>query len=165
MEFCAATRTARDVDPQQDAHPVGGRVGLLVGGGRRSDAEQLAAAGQLLLLDAVGQQAVMPDAEEAVWKHVLEEAVDEFLGRKDIRLQAVAIAAVPVVVADLPVLASEDAVVADRNAMRVAAEVVQELARPGKRGLGVDHPGLFAEAPQPAAAGARCSGPCGPCLD
>ena len=73
--------------------------GVLVGRGRRSGAEQLAAARQLLRLDAIGQQAVMSDAQKAVRKHVFEEAVDEFLGRKEIRLQAVAIAAVPVSVA------------------------------------------------------------------
>src|SRR4030042_3047220 len=96
----------------------------------------------------------MADAKEAVRQDVLEKAVDEFLGGKEIRLEPVAVAAVAIAVTDLTVLASEDAVVADRHAMRVAAEVVQQLARPGKRGLRVDHPGLFAEAPQPAAAGA-----------
>ena len=67
----------------------------------------------------------MPDAQEAVWKHVLQEAVDEFLSREDIRLQAIASATVPVLVADLAALAIEDAVIADGHTMRVASEVIQ----------------------------------------
>jgi hypothetical protein len=97
----------------------------------------------LLPLDAIRQQAVMPDAQEVVWKHVLQETVEEFLGRKDIRLQAVAIAAIPVVVMDLAALATQDAVVADGHPMRVASEVVQQSAWSGKRGLRVDHPTLL----------------------
>jgi hypothetical protein len=77
----ATAWTAGDVDPQQDAHPVGGGVGLIVGGNRRSGCEQLAAARQLFVLDAVGQQAVMPDPQEAVREHVLQEAMNELLGR------------------------------------------------------------------------------------
>jgi len=78
MQRAAATGTARDVDAQQDAHPVGSRVGLVVSRGR-SRAEQLAALSQLLPLHAIGQQAVMPDAREVVGKHVLQETVEEFL--------------------------------------------------------------------------------------
>ena len=40
----------------------------------------------------------MADTQEAVRKHVLQEAVDEFLRREGIRLQAVAIAAIPICV-------------------------------------------------------------------
>ena len=63
-----------------------------------SCAEQLAAPSELLPLYAIGQQAVMPDAQEAVGKHVLQEAVEEFLSRKHIRLEAVPIASVAIAV-------------------------------------------------------------------
>ena len=75
----------------------------------------------------------MPNAREVLWKHVLQETAEEFLGRQDVRLQAVAIAAIAVVVTDLAALAIEQAVIADGHAMRVTCEVIQQLARPGKR--------------------------------
>ena len=56
---------------------------------------------------------------------------------------AVSIAAVAVTIMDLVFLASQDAVVADRDAMRVTSQIVQELARPGEGSLGVDHPGFY----------------------
>ena len=136
MQRGAATGTPHNVDAQQDTHPVGGRAGLFIRCWR-SRSEQLAAPSQLLPLDAIRQQAVMPDAQEVVWKHVLQETAEEFLGRKDIRLQAVAIAAIPVVVMDLAALATQDAVVADGHSMRVTSEVIQQLARPGKRERGI----------------------------
>jgi hypothetical protein len=74
VELLAAAGTPGDVDSQQQTHPVGGRGRWLVGRRRRSDAEQLARAGQLFLFDAVGQQPVMPDAKEPIRQHVLEEA-------------------------------------------------------------------------------------------
>ena len=91
----------------------------------------------MLSLQAIGQQAVMPDTQEAVGKHVLQEAVDEFLRREDIRLQAVAIAAIPISVADLPAFAAQDAVIADGHAMRVTSQVIQQLARPGERMISI----------------------------
>jgi len=48
----------------------------------RSCAEQLAAPSQLLPFETIGQQAVMADTQEAVGKHVLQEAVDEFFRRE-----------------------------------------------------------------------------------
>jgi hypothetical protein len=78
--------------------------GLVIARGR-SRAEKLAALSQLLPLHAIGQQPVMPDAWEVDRKHVLQETVEEFLGRKNVRLPAVAIAAITVVVADLAALA------------------------------------------------------------
>ena len=89
----AATGAPCDVDVQQDTHPVGGCVGLVVCRWR-SCAEQLAAPSELLPFHAIGQQAVMPDAQEMVGKHVLQEAVEEFLGGQNIRLEPIPIAAI-----------------------------------------------------------------------
>jgi hypothetical protein len=97
VQWLTTIRATRNVDPQEQSHPLGGRVRLLVGL-LRSGAEQLAAPRQVLLFAAIGQQAVMPDAEEAVRQDVLQEAVEEFLGGKDIRLQSVAVAAVAIAV-------------------------------------------------------------------
>jgi len=77
----------------------------------------------------------MPDAKEAVRQDVLEKAVEEFLGGQDIRFEPVPVTTVAIVIIDLAVLASEDAVVTDRDAMRVTSQVIQELARPGKGSL------------------------------
>src|SRR5208282_5735875 len=63
----------------------------------------------------------------------------------------VTIAAVAIMVVYLAILAGDDPVVADRHAMRVTSQVVQELARPGKGSLRIDHPRFLAAAPQPTA--------------
>ena len=104
-------------------HPVGDRVGLLVS--RRSGAEQLAALVQMLLFGAVGQEAVMPDAEEMVRQDVLQKAAEELLDGKYVDLQPVAVATIPIAVMHHSVVASDKAMVADGHAMGVAAKVVQ----------------------------------------
>jgi len=65
MELLTASRATRDVDPQQDSHPLRGCLRLLVSLAR-SSAEQLAALRQMFLFSSIGQQAVMPNAEETV---------------------------------------------------------------------------------------------------
>ena len=95
----------------------------------------------------------MPDAKEAVRQDVLEKAVEEFLGGQDIRFEPVPVAAVAIAILHLAVLASEDAVVTDRDTMRVASQVIQELAWPGKGSLRIHHPRFLSAVPQPTAAG------------
>jgi hypothetical protein len=71
----------------------------------------------------------MADAKKAIRQDVLEETAEEFLGGKELGLEPVAVAAVAIVVTDLTVLAIEDAVVADRHAMRVTGFKKKEFSR------------------------------------
>src|SRR2546422_7794896 len=83
-----ALRTARDVlagQAQEELLPVftwERRRGF------RSDVEQLAAEGDPLLPDGIGEQPVVADADEAGREHVEQEAVQERLGGGGPRLLA-----------------------------------------------------------------------------
>lgn len=139
MELFAATWASSDVDPQQDAHPVGGRLGAVVCYGRPGS-QQLAASRQKLVFKTVGKEAVMADVKKAVRQNMLEEATDEFLSEKNVRLAPVAVTAITIAIMHFAVPASKDAVIADRHAMSITPQVVQQLAWAGKRCLGVDYP-------------------------
>lgn len=139
MEFFATTWASSDVDPQQDAHPVGGRLGPIVCCGWPGS-QQLVTSRQELTFDTISKKAVVPDVKEAVWQNMLEEATEEFLGEKDVRLAPVAVTAVTIAIMHFAIPASKDAVIADRHAMGVTPQVVQQFAWAGKGCLGVDYP-------------------------
>ena len=122
MQWPATLRATCDVDAQQDKQPSGGGVRLLVGD-RRPGSQQSTALRQPLLFDAVGQQAVVTNAKERIGQHVLKKAVEKLFGGKNVRLAAISVRAVAVSVTDVAVLAVQQPVVADRDAMRVAAQV------------------------------------------
>lgn len=141
-EFLATTWASSNVDPQQGEHPVGSRLGLIVGR-RRPGSEQLATSRQELTFNTISKKAVVPNVKEAVWQDMLEEATEEFLGGKNVRLALVAVTAITIAIMHLAVPASKDAVIADRHAMSITSQVVQQLAWAGKRCLGVDYPCFF----------------------
>jgi len=140
VQPAATSRTLRDLDPQQDQQPLGGGLRRLLGHPRHAEAQQSPALRQSLAFDAVGQQAVVADAKEAVGQDMLEKAVEKLLGGKFVNLLAVPVPTVPVGVTHLAVLAVEQAMTADRHAMCVAAQVIDQLPRAGKRGSRVDYP-------------------------
>ena len=94
----------------------------------------------------------MPDAIETVRQHVLQEAAQEFLRRKRLQLHPVAVAPVAVTKGDLAVGTADQPLIANRRPMRVAAQVVHQLARTRKRRLRIHHPRPLAAPPQPVAA-------------
>ena len=65
-------RAARDVQTQQMLHPLGRCPGRIVRRPPRLGAHQLPATHEQFPLDAIGQEAVVPDAEEAAGQHVLQ---------------------------------------------------------------------------------------------
>jgi hypothetical protein len=93
-----------------------------------------------LTLDTISKKAVMADVKKVVRQDMLEEAMEEFLGRKNVRLAPVAVTAITIAIMHFAVPASKDAVIADRHAMCITPQVVQQLAWAGKRCLGVDYP-------------------------
>ena len=62
---------------------------------RLARSQQSTAIRQPLPFDAVGQQAVVADATEAVGQDMLEKAAEKLLGRKDVDLLPVPVLAVP----------------------------------------------------------------------
>ena len=99
--------------------------------------EQLASQSDVVKAEAVGEQAVMTDADEAPGKHMEEEAVQKLLCCE---LHSALLSAVGIVLpaeGDMLAVEGEQAVVGDGDAMGVTAEKTQHL-------LGTAH-GLFAK--------------------
>ena len=140
VQLTATLRALRDVDPLQYLQPLGGRLRWLVRHPRCADSQQATALRQPLPFDAVGQQAVVADAKEAVGQDVLEKAMEELHCGKFVNFLPIPVPAVSVRVPNLAVPAVQQAVIADRHAMRVATQVIDQFLWSGKRGFRVDHP-------------------------
>ena len=82
----ATLRTLCNLDPQQDQQPLAGGLRRLFAHRRPAKAQQSPALRQSLAFDAVGQQAVVADAKEAVGQDMLEKAVEKLVGRQLIRI-------------------------------------------------------------------------------
>ncbi len=117
--------------------------------------KELPAARERLGATAIGEQAEVADALEAGGHDVEQEAAQEFLGRQCHDLRAMVIGVVAPTEVDDAVVQGQDSLVADRDAMGVAAEVGEHLCGAAEGWLGVDHPG---RAVQGAQQGARCGG-------
>ena len=90
---------------------------------------------------AVGQVAVVTDAVEAVGQDVKQEAADELVGIERHHLALVVVTIVLPQEADPSFVQADQATVGDRDAMGIAAEIVQDLFGPAEWALGEDHPG------------------------
>ena len=129
---------------------VGGRRGVFWFGGHRSGVwgrgrdllrrKQLVDAGEFGFPMAVGKEAVMADALEAVGQNVEQKAADE-LGRcKRHELDERTVAVVlptegNVIIGDL-----DEAMIGDGDAVCIAAQIAQNLFGPGQGLLAVDDP-------------------------
>ena len=82
----------------------------------------------------------MADAVEAVRQGVQQEAPDELVRLEGHDLRLAVLAIVPPSEGDFTIGDVDQPRVGDRDAMRVAAEIVQDLGRAAERRLGVDHP-------------------------
>ena len=97
-----------------------------------------------MFLGAVGQEAKMADTHEAVGQDMEEKAAGEFFGIEGHRFQPVFVSSVSVAKSDLAVLDFEDAVIGERDAVGVAAEVIEDGLRGAERLFRVDVPALLA---------------------
>ena len=95
---------------------------------------------QILFAASIAQEAIVADAMESRGEDVEEEAPDELLGRERHDFRLIVVAVVAPVECDLPVFDIHDAMIGNRDPVRVAAEVVHHLLRSGERRLGVDDP-------------------------
>ena len=128
----------------------GGRFNLL-------DAEQGADLGDVGLADRTGQQAVMPDAMEAIGQDVDQEPADEVRrGQPHDLLPAAGFDAVIFPTEGHGMgIGTDQACVRNGDAVRVAAQIGQHSLGPSERWFGVDHPFGFAERGEPGGEGLR----------
>jgi hypothetical protein len=97
-----------------------------------------------VFFSAVGEKAEVTDAHEAIGEHVKQEAADKFLGFKDHRLFPIAIFAISVAQQDFSVIDLQDAVIAQSDTVRVAAEVVENGAGRAEGFFRIDDPAFLA---------------------
>jgi hypothetical protein len=101
--------------------------------------------GEVLGAVAIGEEAIVSDPHEALGEHVEQKPTDKLLDREAHYLHFVAMGVVPPTEADLAILASEEALVADGDPMGIAPEVGEDLLGSAEGALGVDHPVLRPE--------------------
>jgi hypothetical protein len=100
----------------------------------------LTASGQLFFPVSIAQETVVANTLESIGQSVQEKASDEFLGGKG---HGFLLALVPVIFpleAYLAIGDIQQAMVRDRHAVGIAANVVKHLLRARKGPLGIDHP-------------------------
>ena len=85
----------------------------------------------------------MTDAHEAIRQDVQQEAADKLLGIESEGLFSISIFSVAIAQSDLTVLDFNDAVIGQRDAVGVAAEVIKHGLWGAKRLLRIDYPVLF----------------------
>ena len=103
-----------------------------------ADREELAAT-------SVSQEPKLPNANEAARKYMLDEASQELFGTEGHQPLLVAASVVSPAKGDLVTFVSDDPMIADGDAMSVAAEITEDRLRAAEGGLGVDHPVLATE--------------------
>jgi len=111
----------------------------------RRDLEQLAGACEAGLAGVAGEQAVVPDAMEAAWQDMEQEAADELIGREHHDLLTIGPVAAIVFVAegDAAFVETDEATIRDRHPVGVARQICEHGLRPGEGRLGIDHPALL----------------------
>ena len=102
----------------------------------------------------VGQEAVIANALEASGQGVLQEEANELLGRHGHHLVE-GVAVVGPGEGDFAIIEGEQSLVADGDAVRIAAEILQHVSRSPEGRLGVNHPLFVLEGSQEPGKGAR----------
>ena len=90
----------------------------------------------------MGQKAEMADADEARGKHVKQEAAQELLHRKGHQTLLVTMRGVSPAKGNLAALEGDQAVIGDRHAVGVAAEITENVLRATEGRFAVNHPVL-----------------------
>src|SRR3989304_2366128 len=106
--------------------------------------QELAALREGELLGSVGQKAEVADTHEAIGEHVEEKTADEFVSIKGQNLFSIPVFAISITQGDFSILDFNDAVVGERDAVGVAAEVIKHGLRGAERLFRVDDPVLLA---------------------
>jgi len=109
-------------------------------GPRRGRGEQAPAEVELGGAMAIGEEAVVADAMEAVGEGMQQEAADELVDLQGHDLGLVVMAIIFPAEGDLIVVDIDEAAVGDGDAMGVAPEIGQDLLWTAERRLGIDDP-------------------------
>jgi len=127
----------------------GGRAGVIavgVRGSRRWHIESPSTEFELVGAMAVGEQAVVTDAMEAGWEDVEQEAAHELADVETHDLAPTAVLAIVLPAeTDMGRVEIEQTAVGDRDAMRIAREIGQDLQRTGEGLFGIDDPFAVAQ--------------------
>ena len=144
--------TAFDIDAGEAPHQCRDRFRRP---GRRGGehGEELAAPGELGLASAIGEQPEVADAHEAIGDDVEQEAADELGRLQRHHLEAVAVGVILPPEVDDAVSVADEPFVGERDAVGIAAEVVEDLIGAGQRLFGIDHPGGFPQVREPGREG------------
>ena len=125
----AAVWASEDVAAREPEHDgFGGLLGARFG---RGLIQEFSTSGELLAPLAVGEQSVMSDAHEARRQAMQQEASDELGCLQALGLELGGIAIIAPAEQDAAVLDGGDAIVGDGDAVRVAAEIGDDLFGPG----------------------------------
>jgi hypothetical protein len=102
--------------------------------------EELPTSTDLTPADGVGQEAVVADSDEAAGEHVEKETLEELDRSQSHDLLLVSVSAVLPAERDLILLHGNQALIGERDPVRVASQVIDNLVRAGHGRLRVDHP-------------------------
>jgi hypothetical protein len=91
---------------------------------------------------SVGQKAEVSDTHEAGGKHVEQEAAQELLDRQGHQTLLVAVRGVSPAKGDLVALQGDQAVIGNRHAVGVAAEITENVFGATEGWFAIDHPVL-----------------------
>jgi len=133
QESLLTDRAALDVDAGDAQHEIA--YGLRWVHRRRRVRQEAAALRERRRSPAVGEQAEVADADEAVGHDVEQEATEELVDVERHDFHAVAVGRVAPAEADAIVGEGEEPVVGERDAVGVAAEVGEHVRGPREGGL------------------------------
>src|SRR5713101_2676087 len=109
---------------------------------------------------AVGEEAKVSDADEAFGEQVQQESAQELLQRQGQQLLFIVVSGVAPTESDLAVHQRDQAMVGDRHAVRVAAQILEHIVRAPEGWFGVDHPVVSEQWPEPGGEGLRLGEQC-----
>lgn len=133
-----------------DDNHRGAAVGAVPGGGsirgcggwRAIARQQLLAEREAMRPESIGEEAKIPDSDEALRQHMQEEATQELCAQqRHVALLATTRIILPTE-GDAFAVECQQAVIGNGDSMRIAAEIAQDFCRSAEGGLGVDHPVL-----------------------
>lgn len=134
----AAHGAAGEVDPREPMHEHAGGFDLSLGWWWL--AEQVTTLGQRASTRAVREETEVANPHETS-RHDVEEKTSEEFGRLERHdLHAVVIGIVPPPESDTAVAVIHEAIIRERDTMRVPPEVVEHLLGAGEGPLGIHHP-------------------------
>ena len=92
---------------------------------------------------STGEIAEVADADKAPRQHMLAKAAQELASVQSHDALLIAVSIVFPSKAHAVTIEAEQALIADGDAVRIAAKISQDVSRSAKSGLGIDHPILL----------------------